>query len=1290
MGIHTFHAALVGASLYASCTLALATQDSAVAVSGAATGASGLDTAAAHMTSGEHPDLLADAREHLQDAMSRWSSGDEVDEAEVASLEAELAFAQLIGPRAYLWRAALADLDFSVTAPTLDAAMAWLREDVGQLAPLSAWQFVGPFDNERGRGMNRPTPAEEAPYGGPYPGKVRNVDWRLAPAPGSDGVIFLGELIDPSAQSCLIARTWVRSDEERGAVLLIGATEELRVWWNGQPVYEALGLHDFGPDGHSIGVRLQSGWNEITLKVGGQDADPAFAARLVDPATGAPLRLESAATKPKGAAERELVDPGRSLRKGAGIPAPGGRAYFARQVDATSVLERSALAARAKATPRKERPGYQDAKAAHIAEPERLSAAMMVLQTIRVAGALDVEEDINPWLDVLNETIERHGPKAQLMAWYASFTAESQDLGERALELVEEALAADPNSFLARLGQVRYLYENGQVALAQRAARAIAADPTMARWPDQALGLSAYLPWTDPERLELVQLAAHAGDVQARRVLREQDSLKAGRRDVEAFLTGFREELTKNPYDIDHRIWAARRLMAIGSTEDALKLFDDALELCPESASLHSWRSRALLALGDTAGALEAITKSCEYDPSKADEQRLLEFLSTRPGVEGAEALAEASEGAGAPLQVRYAEPLEAIIARHPAAESVDSADSSSTDAVDAPREVLLHRQVVEVGADGKARRYFRTVQRVLSEAGVRQLDRRNFRAYPGAEDQRILSVRVLHPDGTIDEGQTGRGPRLSIDLPPLDVGDVVDIEWRRDDIQTSIFGNYFGLDAAFVPEPQLPTLEADITVLESPELKLYYHLAAGSSDAMVVGSHNTFADGSVETTWAVRDIMPRRTEALEPPAAESIPRIQASTYESWESFGRWWWSLIREEIATSPEMVAKVEELTGDKETREEKLRAIYDFVVTDIRYNAWEFGVHGYQPYSAPVIFSRRFGDCKDKAILMRAMLSEVGIEAWPVLIQSEGRRHEEDHELPLVAHFNHCIAYIPEQEGIPEQFLDGTARLHPLEVLPDSDRGAKVLTVRSDGAEQMRIAFPEVPQNEKVETITIDLAIEGSPMATFVQQPKGRWDPQLRYRFSTDDTQQSEAAESTMTQYFGAIQGDVTAEHPDYEDLTKPLTLTLSAQLERVGRMADNTWELPTSFAPYRLVQGIASESERTTDVLLDVPWAVDRTLNYDLPIGGEVKRVPDDVVIDTPDLGYVRKVSLGVNGFDVNFDARNAVNDPPLRIIIHERLELRTHRVPLERYTEFREAARQVDAAQRQNVAVEVSR
>ncbi|MEM8709363.1 MAG: DUF3857 domain-containing protein [Planctomycetota bacterium] len=1227
-----------------------------------------LEPVARLMAMGDQPGMLRQLLVELSSAEEAWAKGSPVDPELTAALESKLALANLARPQDFLWRSALDGVDVSAYSAPLAARIARLCDDATSLAPLASWQVVGPFDNERGRGMTRRTPAELNPAAGPYAGKVREVTWRTAPAPGRDGVLYLGDLFRPNEQICVLARTWIQADEARTATLLIGASEELRVWWNGAPAYEALGGHDFGHDGHAISVELTQGWNELTLKVGGQDAPPMASARLVDPTTGEALDFPQAATPPEGSEPAELTKMGRRLKRSSGTTAPGALRFYANRTDSASVLARAVLKAEARSVPRKSRPGFNDSNGALLGKPDSLAAAVTVLSTMRVTGAIEVEEDVNPWLDVLNGAIEQHGSLPQLAEWYATFAEQSQGLPERALGLVEESSAAFPRALLPRLAQVRLLAAIGQDTLSENAARQLARDPAIAEWPDQCVGLSAYLPQGDPLHWQLIEFAAEAGDRRALARLDTRSELRGEKVSAQAFLAKLRTELDATPYENDRRLWAARRLLAQGAASASLELLDEALTICPEDHVLHSWRSRVLLAQGERERAIEALALSCELDPTSADELRLLEHLR-REGDGGAAGKGEAE------FHESFIEPLEAIAARYPASGHEDAL-------ADAPREVLLHRQVVEVGADGRARHYRRVVERVLSDAGVKELDTRRFFAYRGAEDLRVLSVRVLHPDGTISEGPTDRGSQISIDLPPLEVGDVVDIQWRRDDITTSIFGSYFGLDASFASDPRLRTREAAITIIESPEVQLHYHLTGSEIAAAEVQEEaNQGEDGAPMRTWSVQDLTPRRAEALEPPPRERVLRLQASTYADWPSFGNWWWNLISEEIAVSPEMREKVEELTRDQETRADKLRAIYDFVVTEIRYNAWEFGVHGYQPYSAPVIFSRRFGDCKDKAILMRAMLGEVGIEAWPVLIQSEGRRFEEDHSLPLVAHFNHCIAYGPEQEGIDEMFLDGTARLHPLEVLPDSDRGARVLTVRSDDVSEMSVPFPAASENERRDTIVVDLADLDAPRVQFTQEPSGRWDPQLRYRMATDEAQRAEAVEALMTQRFGAVRGDIAAEHADYENLTRPLRVTFRAELERVGRATSSGRELPTTFAPFRLVQGIASETERTTDVLLDVPWSSVRTIEYRLPEGASIAHVPAPISVDHPDLGYERTVSVA---------APNEGSGGAQVVTIEERMELRTHRVPVERYRAFRESARRIDAAQRETVAIEVAR
>lgn len=1130
------------------------------------------------------------------------------------------------------------------------ARLAWAqRAALEQLAPLVAWEFVGPFDNERGRGMTRPTAAEQDMGAASYPGKLREVAWRALPdVPPVSGVVRFDRLLHPVDQCCVVARSWVESDVERDALLVLGAAEELRVWVAGEAVYEALGEHSFAPDRACIPVRLAAGWTELVLKIGGQDDAPAFVARFAEPGSGAPLRLAQVAAPPAGVAPMALENPGRDIGAPRSVARPGAWARYADAEDAAGLFRRGLLEQDAQAAPRAARPGAAAITAACAAAPESFVYELQRLLSLRVEGAIRVEEDLTPFLTGIDRLLARRGDLPLLLRWKAWHASENQPTYERALALLERAIDVNPGSVPARFQRINVLQRMGQTARARAEAGALTRDPAIADWPMYALGLARDLPGADPRREQLIAAARDAGLAEAIGVAAADRRLRADDRSVEAVREVLAERLALDPWSVHSMRDAAELLIAMGHGHEALAVLDDALALCPERPALWRWRARAFLATGASELAAGALERELELDYTAQDEKRLLEHLN--------------ASGSAVGFHEPFRVPLPDVLARR--------AGDAPVGADVAGREVLLTQLVVEVNPDGTARRYRRDVERVLSDTGARELDRRLFRAWPGEEEIRLLTADVHRLDGSVDEGRRGRsGARgyVFVDLPPLAPGDIVDLEWRHDDLRTTFFGNYFGLDSVLAPDPRLPVRESELVLIVPAAFPLYLNQRAFDGDYTV----EQRADGSQLHRWRLTDVQPRRSEPLMPPALESAPRVQASSYASWEDFGRWWWGLIADEIRVSPEMRAKVAELTAGIESPLEKLRAVYDFVVTDIRYNAWEFGVHGYEPYSAPVIYSRGFGDCKDKAILVRAMLSELDIRAWPVLIRMEDRRYEEDHELALVAHFNHCIAWVPEQDGIPEMFLDGTARYHPLGTVPDGDAGARVLIVRDDGVQQARVPFPSAEQNTMRHEIVLDLSGAGRPHVVYRRIPRGRFDPRERGVFGASPEERDEEAERLMTSYFGALAGEVEARFPDVEDLTRPIEVQLAAPLESVGRPTGTGLDVPTTFDRFELLRGLASESERTTDLLLDVPWRRETRIDYRLGADARPVKLPEPVQLETADARYERTVEATDDG-----------------VRIEELFELKTHRIPVARYAEFRALAGKVDDAQRTMVEVEV--
>lgn len=65
--------------------------------------------------------------------------------------------------------------------------------------------------------------------------------------------------------------------------------------------------------------------------------------------------------------------------------------------------------------------------------------------------------------------------------------------------------------------------------------------------------------------------------------------------------------------------------------------------------------------------------------------------------------------------------------------------------------------------------------------------------------------------------------------------------------------------------------------------------------------------------------------------------------------------------------------------------MQALASYVQQDIRYVAIELGIGGFQPHPAKEIFSHHYGDCKDKATLLSAMLKEVGVDSYCLSINT-----------------------------------------------------------------------------------------------------------------------------------------------------------------------------------------------------------------------------------------------------------------------------------------------------------------
>jgi tetratricopeptide (TPR) repeat protein len=734
---------------------------------------------------------------------------------------------------------------------------------------------------------------------------------------------------------------------------------------------------------------------------------------------------------------------------------------------------------------------------------------------------------------------------------------------------------------------------------------------------------------------ELLRLAQRAEATPARAQKLAELELRAGRDDLA--LAALAEAAATWPFARGPRVVLARHQEAAGDTEAAARTWGDWLTVCPEDdgALVELARVRALR--GELEPQRELLRQALELNPNLKDQRRQLEFL----------------ESDSKPFHAPFEVDADAVIAADPGPPADAAAHND-------PLHYLLHQRVVVAYRGGTSSEYHHTIQRVLNEEGARRRSSFRVRYWSGEQRARLLSARVVRKDGQVLR------PRLQgayVELPQLAAGDVLDLRWRVDDLAPTFFGDVFGLEHGFVPADGAPARRSELVLVLEPGREYRFQAANGAPD----GERVTEPDGRIVCRYALPEVSRAVVEERRPSRRENEPLVRVTTYRDWDHFGSWWWHLIRDQIEVSPAMRSKVSELTAGLATEREKIAAIFEFVTTEVRYTAWEFGVHGYKPYSTPVIFERRHGDCKDKALLLQAMLGEIGVKAHPVIIHADELRSHDDLSLPMVGHFNHCISFLPAQGDRPAMFLDGTAVYHDRDTVPEMDQGARVLVVQGERSELREVPWAAAGENRDERELSIDVQATGDATIDVVHRPLRNLAVPVREELGNEPAKRREKLEQALGRWFGKVEVE-SVETSDLLDLAAPVAVRARLRSRGFAARQDGALWLKGAFEPSPLAP-LARAGQRELPLLLGPPRSEVRRVRYRLPAGHVAQPLPEPIAVDARFGAFTTRWSQDGD-----------------ELVVERALVLKVPRIEATEYPAFREFAQAVEQAERQRVAV----
>ena len=130
--------------------------------------------------------------------------------------------------------------------------------------------------------------------------------------------------------------------------------------------------------------------------------------------------------------------------------------------------------------------------------------------------------------------------------------------------------------------------------------------------------------------------------------------------------------------------------------------------------------------------------------------------------------------------------------------------------------------------------------------------------------------------------------------------------------------------------------------------------------------------------------------------------RVSTSTFSDWSSVVK----LFLPHYVPSKDLKLPKEVMKGTS-SKEDKILKLIRFVQDEIRYLGFESGIGAYKPNDSKKVLNQRYGDCKDKSLLLVSLLQKEAVEAYPLLVNT-GLKQELDLLLPSHSAFNHCIVY------------------------------------------------------------------------------------------------------------------------------------------------------------------------------------------------------------------------------------------------------------------------------------------
>ncbi len=405
------------------------------------------------------------------------------------------------------------------------------------------------------------------------------------------------------------------------------------------------------------------------------------------------------------------------------------------------------------------------------------------------------------------------------------------------------------------------------------------------------------------------------------------------------------------------------------------------------------------------------------------------------------------------------------------------------------------------------------------------------------------------------------------------------------------------------------PVSEQRFEIRSEKSLRIQYEMQ--NSDAKpveaIVGTRKSLV-------WQFNNLEQLTPEPDMVPSSHLIPRLVFTSFVDWAECGLYLGEHFWKAVEEADVAIAQFKQVAAlSIEVGRPAAQNVAYWVQQNIRTVPLSLGAVGYEPNSADDVWKNRYGDVRDKLVLLSALLGGYGMSSYPVLLQSSSTPFS---MLPAIEQFSHMILAVPLEDDT--LYLDPTPRFTPPHEISYS---------RTQGmACQMILGTPLVsPAKDLVHVerrastrMSVRLDSLGTLSGRADCEAVGDYGAGARSLFSDQKEQERSIYFQRAASRIGQGATVLDTEVSDPEQLTQPMQVSLEFECKDYAIHQDDLLLVDLPITPFSFaVSGFyPSLPEVKYPVDLPLEGTTETTVILTYPRGYTVSYLPSHLIVENP--------------------------------------------------------------------------